>query len=65
MEAKETKATKVLKPVEAWADGKQTDAAILEGVKAFKGWKTGKSVTEAEFDAAVKAFCKAPADGRK
>ena len=54
METKETKATKTQKPVEAWAEH-----------KAFKGWKTGKSVTEAEYDAAVKAFCKAPADGRK
>ena len=65
METKETKATKTQKPVEAWAEHKATDAATLAGVKAFKGWKTGKSVTEAEYDAAVKAFCKAPADGRK
>lgn len=65
MEAKESKAAKVQKPVGEWAKDKGTDRAILEGVKAFKGWKNGKSVTEAEYDAAVKAFCKAPADGRK
>lgn len=68
MEAKETKVTKTTKTqktVEAWAENKNTDASVLEGVKASKGWKTGRSVTEAEFDVAVKAFLKAPADGRK
>ena len=68
MEAKEVKtvkAVKTQKPVEAWAEAKATDAATLAGMKASKGWKTGKSVTEAEYDAAVKAFRTAPADGRK
>lgn len=54
-----------IRTIEEWAGEKKTDAVILEGVKAFKNWKTGKSVAEKDYDAAVNAFCKAPADGRK
>ena len=38
---------------------------VYEGVKTANGWKEGKSVTEKEFDEAVKKFLEAPADGRK
>lgn len=42
-----------------------TRPELLMGVMAFMGWKAGRSVTAAEYDAAVEAFRKAPADGRK
>ena len=60
-----TEGTKEYRTIEEWAGMKETDGIILEGVKAFKDWKAGKSVTEKDYDAAVSAFCKAPADGRK
>lgn len=44
---------------------KETSDAVFEGVKAASGWKTGKMVTEKEYDAAVKAFSDAPMDGRE
>lgn len=65
MERKSPKETKEIKEIEKWAQDKKTAAAIFEGMKTYKGWQAGKSVTEAEYDAAVKAFRTAPADGRK
>jgi hypothetical protein len=42
-----------------------TSAAAFEGVKAAQGWKPGKMVTAAEYQAAVEQFEKAPMDGRE
>lgn len=47
------------------AEAAELPEEVYEGVKAANGWKEGKSVTEKEFDEAVKKFLKAPADGRK
>ena len=54
-----------MKTAEAWALEKQVPSVYLAGVKSNSGWATGKMVTEVEFDAALKAFLAAPADGRK
>lgn len=43
----------------------ETPDAVFEGVKAANGWKAGKIVTEKAYKEAVKAFEKAPMDGRK
>ena len=37
--------------------------AVFAGVCAAEGWKSGKSVTEAEFLAAVEKFTSAPMNG--
>lgn len=42
-----------------------TPDAVFEGVKAANGWKTGKKVTEKDYEEAVKAFEEAPMDGRE
>lgn len=54
-----------MKTAEEWALEKQVPSAYLAGVKSNSGWATGKMVTEAEFNAALKAFLNGPADGRK
>lgn len=40
-----------------------TPDAVYAGAKAYSGWKAGKMVTAAEYDAAVEAFASAPMDG--
>lgn len=42
-----------------------TPDAVFEGTKAANGWKTGKRVTEKTYKEAVRAFGKAPMDGRE
>lgn len=42
--------------MEALAKKLEVPNVILEGTKAFKGWKNGKMVTEAMFDQAVNQF---------
>lgn len=43
---------------------RNTPESIFRGVCAAEGWRPGKSVSEAEYDAAVQAFLKRPV-GRK
>lgn len=50
--------------ISEWKEKKGTDAAVFEGVKAFKGWSYGKAVTEEEYDKAVAEFESAAIDGR-
>jgi len=38
--------------------------AVFAGVKAANGWRTGKQVTQAEFETAVDDFLNAAVDGR-
>jgi len=42
--------------IELLARERGTDSASLAGLMAFKGWTSGKSVSEKEFDAALKSF---------
>lgn len=42
-----------------------TPEEIYEGVKVANGWKDGKAVSKEEYNAAVREFSEAPADGRK
>lgn len=53
------------RPIEEWAKDKSSDPVLLEGMKVHMGWRTGKCVTEKEFDSAMKSFAGSPADGRK
>ncbi len=53
------------KAIEELKGIKDTPDAVFEGAKAANGWKTGKMVTEEEYESAVKAFGEAPIDGRK
>lgn len=55
----------VMKKAEEWAHEKNVPESYLAGVKYKNRWGKGKAVSEKEFDAAVKAFLEAPADGRK
>lgn len=56
---------KEFEKIEVFKEKRNISAAVFEGMKASTGWKTGKEVTEEEFDAACKAFLNAPVDGRK
>lgn len=51
--------------IEEFQSQKGTKNPVFAGTKAANGWKTGKVVSEQEYDAAVKAFCSAPMDGRR
>ena len=42
--------------IELLARKKGTNPAILAGLMVFKGWTSGKSVSEKEFEAALKSF---------
>lgn len=55
----------VMRPVEEWAKEKGVDPIFYEGAKVSMGWKSGKAVTEKDFDAAMDGFINGPADGRK
>lgn len=39
--------------------------ATFEGLKAYKGWKTGRYVAEEEFVSALAEFKEAPVDGKR
>lgn len=56
---------KNIKDIETWRNQKDINGAIFEGVKALSNWKSGKQVSEEEFDLAIKNFMIAPADGRR
>lgn len=61
--AEETKKAELF-DVSELKEKKGTDDATFEGVKAFKGWSSGKAVSEAEYDKAVKEFETTAIDGR-
>ncbi len=52
-----------LRPVEKLCKETKTPGYVFEGVKVFKGWATGKEVTEKDFCTAVKEFLAEPAGG--
>lgn len=49
--------------VEQLRSEKKINRAVFAGVCAAQGWKPGKTVTEAEFLAAVEKFTSAPMSG--
>ena len=49
--------------IEQLRSEKKISRAIFAGVCAAQGWKPGKTVTEAEFLAAVEKFTSAPMSG--
>ena len=49
--------------IEQLRSEKKINRAVFAGVCAAQGWKTGKTVTEAEFLAAVEKFTSAPMCG--
>lgn len=51
--------------IEDLKNEKMTPDAVFEGTKAANGWKTGKEVTEKDYDEAIEEFKKAPIDGRE
>lgn len=52
------------KTAEDWAIAKQVPGVYLAGVKQRNGWAKNKMLEESEFDAALREFLKAAADGR-
>lgn len=44
--------------------GKDIDPSVFAGVCARMKWNPGKTVTESEFNKAVKAFLESPIDGQ-
>ena len=50
-----------LREIEVLAREKGTNLEYLAGLMAFKGWTSGKSVSEKEFDAACMSFLSARA----
>ena len=54
-----------MKTIEEWAKEKNTAGEILKGTMILEGWGCRKSVSESEYDEAVKLFTDGPADGRK
>lgn len=55
----------MLKTAEAWADEKHVPGEYLAGMVYGNRWGKGKTMTEKEFDVALKGFLSSPADGRK
>lgn len=51
--------------IETYRDRKGTSAAVFEGTKAANSWKSGKQVTEEEYDLAVSLYGQAPINGRR
>jgi len=49
------------KEIEALARERGLDAALVAGVMSHKGWASGKSISEKEFDSALKDFLSARA----
>lgn len=54
----------VKKTAEEWAIEKQIPGVYLAGVKQRMKWAKNKMLEEREFDAALRAFLTAAADGR-
>lgn len=52
------------KTAEDWAVAKQVPGMYLAGVRHRNGWAKNKMLEESEFDAALREFLKAAADGR-
>lgn len=46
--------------IENWMRIKKTKDSVIAGTKALFNWKTGRVVTESEYDKAVDIFLKAP-----
>lgn len=43
----------------------KTPDRVFEGMKAAENWKTGKSVTQADYEKALKGFLESPMEGKK
>ncbi len=56
MAAKTLGAPEDLLSLEALQQKHKTPAAVLAGVKTQTGWRAGKSLTEADYLAAIKKF---------
>lgn len=50
--------------IEELKEVKNTSDTVFEGIKAVSGWRSGKMVTEQEYDAAEKTFLNAPMSGK-
>lgn len=60
----ERKTEGLLRTIEEHRLAYGTPDEVFEGARAAMGWKRGKQVEAAAFQAACDAFLKAPADGR-
>ncbi len=56
MASKTTAASTDILPIEALQQKYKTPAAVMAGVKIQTGWRAGKSVSEADYLAAVQKF---------
>lgn len=57
--------TPKLLSIEELKEKKQTSDKVFQGVKAAKGWRLGKAVTEEEYKEALKEFLESPIGGKK
>ena len=62
-QAEQPPATPKVFAIEQLRSEKKINRAVFAGVCAAQGWKPGKTVTEAEFLAAVEKFTSAPMSG--
>lgn len=60
MSTKKDNEVKLESAIETLAQELETDTVVFAGVKAFKGWTTGKVVTKEEYEKAIKEFLGAP-----
>ena len=60
----EARTAEPFKSIEELKEELKVSNAIFEGVKAANGWKAGRQVGTAEFEAAVREFLTAPVDAR-
>ena len=58
------KSETALGSIEELRDRYKVSDAVFEGVKAAKGWKSGRQVSDDEFLKACEDFKTAPIDGR-
>lgn len=59
------KASEQLQAVEALAAARKTPAPVFSGVCSAQGWRQGKQVSPAQYDAAVASFLRSPIGGGK
>lgn len=51
--------------IEELKEKNKTPDRVFEGMKAAENWKTGKAVSQEEYEAALKGFLESPMGGKK
>lgn len=51
--------------IEELKEKNKTPDRVFEGMKAAENWKTGKAVSQEEYETALKGFLESPMGGKK